>query len=268
LRDSFSGRYPIERRAGEIERLHLQSAAFARDVEAMLDFIGVGAGWSCLDLGCGPGGITAPLARRAGPTGRVVGLDKDEHFLAHARVHASANVEFCQGDAYASGLPSGSFDLVHMRFLASTAGEPERVIGEAIRLCRPGGVVALQEPDCRTLLCHPPHPAWDKLKSAVIAAFTGIGGDVHLGQRLYAMAQALGLRDLRWRDVLILVRSDDPMVDYLPATVESLRGAIARLGLISESELEAALADVRGHLQKPDTKFTLYTVVQLWGRKP
>ena len=268
MADTFSGRYPIERRTGEIERLHIQSAAFARDVEAMLDLIGVAAGWSCLDLGCGPGGITEPLSRRAGPAGHVVGLDKDAHFLAHARAHAAANVEFRQGDAYASDLPPGSFDLVHMRFLASTAGDPERVIGEAIRLCRSGGVVALQEPDCATLNCYPVHPAWDRLKSAVIGAFSSIGGDVHLGQRLYAVARAMGLRDVRYRPVLIGVRSVDLMVDYLPATVESLRGTIVRLGLVSDCDLDAAIAEVRGHLQKPDTIFTLYTVAQVWGRKP
>src|SRR6266545_7361879 len=111
MADTFSGRYPIERRAGEIERLHLQSAAFARDVEVMLDRIGVSEGWSCLDLGCGPGGITGPMSRRAGPAGRVVGLDKDAQFLEHARARAAANVEFRLGDAYASDLPPESFDL-------------------------------------------------------------------------------------------------------------------------------------------------------------
>src|ERR1041384_2819109 len=101
---AYSGNYPIERRAGEIERLQIQSAAFARDTEVMLDLIGVSAGWTCLDLGCGPGGITGPLARRVGATGRVVGLDRDAQFLDHARSEAAANVEFRQGDAYASGL--------------------------------------------------------------------------------------------------------------------------------------------------------------------
>jgi SAM-dependent methyltransferase len=268
LSDSFSGRYPIERRPGEIERLDLQSAAFARDVEVMLDRIGVGAGWACLDLGCGPGGITAALARRAGPSGRVVGLDKDAHFLEHARARAPANVEFRQGDAYASGLPADSFDLVHMRFLASTAGDPARVMTEAIRLCRAGGVVALQEPDCSTLNCYPHDPAWDALKSALIGAFRGIGGDVYLGTRLYALARQMGLAEVDFRPVLIGVRAGDPMVDYLPATAESLRGTIVRLGLMSEDALDAALVQARRHLQKPDTIFTLYTVMQVWARKP
>ena len=233
----------------------------------MLDLIGMGEGWSCLDLGCGPSGITEPLSRRVGPAGRVIGLDKDEHFLQYARARAPANLQFRHGDAYASDLPPDSFDLVHMRFLASTAGDPERVIGEAVRLCRPGGVVALQEPDCTTLNCYPPHPAWDKLKNAVIGAFSAIGGDVYLGRRLYAMARRMGLTDLHFRPVLIGVRSVDPMVDYLPATVESLRGTITRLGLLRDDELPAILAQARRHLQKPDTVFTLYTVAQVWGRK-
>jgi len=58
------------------------------------------------------------------------------------------------------------------------------------------------------------------------------------------------------------------MVDYLPSTVESLRGTVVRLGLLSESEFPNVLAECRAHLRKPDTSFTLYTVAQVWGRKP
>ena len=56
--DAFSGSYPIESRAGEIERLRIQGDAMAPYTERMLDLIGVGEGWSCLDIGCGPRGIT------------------------------------------------------------------------------------------------------------------------------------------------------------------------------------------------------------------
>ena len=99
----------------------------------------------------GPRGITDLLSERVGPDGRVVGLDMDEQHLAHARKTAPANVEFLRGDAYNSNLPAGTFDLVHMRFVASTAGDPERLLQEAMRLTRAGGVVALQEPDASTL---------------------------------------------------------------------------------------------------------------------
>lgn len=62
------------------------------------------------------------------------------------------------------------------------------------------------------------------------------------------------------------VRFTDPMVDYLPATVESLRGTIVKLGLLSEGDLETALAECRQHLATPGISFTMYTVAQVWGR--
>jgi SAM-dependent methyltransferase len=266
---AFAGHYPIEHRAGEIERLRIQAEAMAPDTRTMLDRIGVKPGWRCLDIGCGPGGITGLLSERVGPGGRVVGLDRDEQFLAHARAHVpGVNVEFLLGDAYGSDLPAAAFDLVHMRFIASTAGDPERLIREALRLARIGGVVALQEPDASTLNCHPPHPAWERLKTALLGAFAGVGADLTLARRLFALARQAGLADVQYRPFLIGVRSTDPMVDYLPSTVESLRGTVLGLGLLPEAELSTALAECRAHLRDPGTVFTMYTVAQVWGRKP
>lgn len=240
----------------------------APHAEQMLDLIGVAEGWSCLDVGCGPGGITDLLSRRVGRSGRVVGLDMNPAFLAHACAGAADNVEFVQGDAYSSGLPAERFDLVHMRFVASTAGEPERLLEEAIHLARPGGTIALQEPDASTLDCYPPHPAWDRLKAALLGAFSGVGADLQLARRLYCVVQQAGLADVHFRPFIVGVRSIDAMVDYLPATVESLRGTILELALMSEAQLGADLTACREHLRQPNTAFTMYTVAQVWGRKP
>lgn len=263
---TYSGNYPIERRAGEIERLLLQSRAMAPDAQAMLDRFGPMQDWNCLDIGCGPGGITDLLSARVGPTGRVVGLDRDPAFLNYARHNAAANVAFQLGDAYGADLPAGSFDLVHMRFVASTAGDPLRLLREAARLARPGGIVALQEPDGSTLNCYPPHPAWELLKAALLGAFAGVGADLELARKLYYLVQQAGLDDVQYRTALLGVRTIDPMVDYLPSTVESLRATILKLGLLGENEFTAALADCRAHLAKPGTSFTIYTVAQVWGR--
>ena len=266
MNTTYSGNYPIERRAGEIERLLLQSRAMASDARAMLDRFGSMQGWNCLDIGCGPGGITDLLSARVGATGRVVGLDRDAAFLKYARRNAAVNIEFRLGDAYSTDLPAGSFDLVHMRFVASTAGDPQRLLREAARLARAGGIVAFQEPDGSTLNCYPPHPAWEKLKAALLGAFKGVGADLELAAKLYFLVQQAGLDDVQYRTALLGVRSIDPMVDYLPATVESLRGTVLKLGLLRETDFAATLADCRAHLAKPGTSFTMYTVAQVWGR--
>ena len=90
--NTHSGNYPLEHRAGEIERLHVQSKAMAPDTLAMLDRFGSMQGWTCIDIGCGPGGITDLLSARVGPAGRVIGLDMNAQFLEHARGNAPGNV--------------------------------------------------------------------------------------------------------------------------------------------------------------------------------
>jgi SAM-dependent methyltransferase len=263
-----SARYPLERRDGEIERLHLQGQAMVPETEAMLDRIGVRPGWTCLDLGCGPAGITPLLSARVGNGGRVVGLDADPVFLEHGRAHTPANVEYVLADAYRSGLPDGSFDLAHVRFVAGTAGRPEALIGEAMRLVRAGGTVALQEPDMTTLDCYPPHPAFARLKDALVSAFTVAGADIMIARRLFGLMRDAGLQDVQFRPFLLGFRSVDPMSTYLPMTTESLRGTIVGAALMAAPEMDAALAECRHHLSDPGTVSTLFTVAQVWGRKP
>jgi len=265
-----SGHYPIERRAGEIARLDVQSRAMAFDAEIMLDRIGIGPGWRCLDLGCGPGGITDLLRARVGASGRVVGLDADSLFLDHARARARdhANVEFVPGNVYHTELPDAGFDLVHVRFVASTAGEPAALLQEAMRLTRPGAIVAFQEADIASLNCYPPLPAWDRLKGVLEEAFVCVGADVRLGQRLYRLLRQAGLEEVHYRPFLLGVRCGDPMADFLPATIESVRRTLLDRHLIAPDELQAALAACRSHLADPDTVSTTVTVAQVWGRVP
>jgi hypothetical protein len=81
------------------------------------------------------------------------------------------------------------------------------------------------------------------------------------------MAQA-GLDDIRYRPFLLGLRSVDPMVDHLPATVESLRGTIVKLGLLPEAEMAGLIEQCRAHLRDPGTVVRSFMVAQVWGRKP
>ena len=147
-----SGCYPIERRSGEIERLRIQAAAMAFDATVMLDRIGVRPGWCCLDLGCGAGGILDLLAERVGPAGLALGLDADPVLLAAARqgLGDRPGMALVASDGYRAALRAESFDLVHVRFVASTPGFVVVQLRVALRLGRPGGGLAFQEPDTAT----------------------------------------------------------------------------------------------------------------------
>jgi hypothetical protein len=101
----------------------------------------------------------------------------------------------------------------------------------------------------------------------MLGAFSGVGADVELARRLYFVVRQVGLTDVQFRLFIVGVRSTDPMVDYLPSTVESVRATVLKLGLLSKLEFPIVLAECREHLRQPDTVSTLYTVAQVWGRK-
>jgi len=58
--------------SAELERLRLQARVWESEAEALLDRIGVQAGWRCVDLGVAPWGFSAAESP-CGPQGHVIG---------------------------------------------------------------------------------------------------------------------------------------------------------------------------------------------------
>jgi ubiquinone/menaquinone biosynthesis C-methylase UbiE len=94
-----------------------------------------------LDVGCGPGTITADLAARV-PSGEVVGIDAAVDVLSEARAEASrrelSNVRFETGDVYGLAFGDDSFDVVHAHQVLQHLSDPVAALGEMRRVCRPG----------------------------------------------------------------------------------------------------------------------------------
>ncbi len=93
-----------------------------------------------LDVACGPGLVACVFAPHAG---QVTGLDITPAMLEQARKrqqeHGLTNLVWQQGDALPLPYPDNNFSLVITRYSFHHFPEPERVLSEMIRVCRPGG---------------------------------------------------------------------------------------------------------------------------------
>jgi len=264
--------YLLSDSASELERLRLQARVWEPETEAWLDHFGPMTGWQCLDLGCGAMGILGPLARRVGPSGQVIGVDIDPVQLRGARAFVAdnklANVEILEADAYASPLPDESFDLAHVRFLFAPVGRDAQLMNELWRVTKPGGTIAIQEPDTAAWGCYPPSDAWDRLKTVIGEAFRRGGGDINAGRRSHAMLQERGAEDVRVRAAIVALTPSHPYLRLPVQFATSLKNRILDGGLMSRSELDEAIAECERVASNTQTIGTTFVVMQVRGRKP
>jgi 2-polyprenyl-3-methyl-5-hydroxy-6-metoxy-1,4-benzoquinol methylase len=122
---------------GQIARVYAQNAA---EFTARLS---LKPGDRALDVACGTGNLSFPAAA-AGAA--VTGVDIAPNLIEQARARAKAEgvkIQFDEGDAEQLRYADGSFDVVMSMFGAMFAPRPEVVAGELLRVCRPGGRVAM-----------------------------------------------------------------------------------------------------------------------------
>jgi SAM-dependent methyltransferase len=152
-----------------------------------------------LDVGCGPGTITAGLAALV-PSGEVTGIDVAPGVLAAARQEAAAtgtaNVRFEAGDVYRLGYADGSFDVVHAHQVLQHLADPAAALREMGRVCRPGGLVAARDADYGGMLWYPEDPELAEWRALYQAAARASGGEPDAGRRMLAWARAAGFTDV------------------------------------------------------------------------
>ncbi|MER6912002.1 methyltransferase domain-containing protein [Streptomyces sp. NPDC000594] len=152
-------------------------------------------GMRILDIGCGPGTITADLARLV-PDGRVTGVDRDPGVVARARAHAAeqsvANADFAVADVNALDFPDDSFDVVHAHQVLQHLGDPVHALREMRRVCRPGGLVAVRDADYGAFTWFPGIPALDDWLALYRRVARDNGGEPDAGRRLLSWARAAG----------------------------------------------------------------------------
>ena len=152
-------------------------------------------GQAVLDIGCGPGTITADLAELVAP-GRVTAVDTSPGVLGRAARYAAErgldNVRFVCGDVHELGFPDDSSDVVHAHQVLQHVGDPVRALSEMRRVCRPGGIVAARDGDYAAMAWYPDVPGladWQDLYRRVARAN---GGEPDAGRRLLSWARQAG----------------------------------------------------------------------------
>ena len=272
LRGDPNAVYALGQNPEESARLQRQADELAPESTMVLDRASLGPGQSAVDLGCGPRGVLDLLAAKVGPDGRVVGVDADPAHVAMATEFAAGrglgNVEVLTADARGTGLPSGSFDVVHARTLLVTVPEPAVVAAEMARLARPGGWVVSVEPDTEYMLCYPASTAFDRISTFFPPVFGRNGADPWIGRRVPELLRQAGLEDIGVQVTAQAYPAGHTRRTIRLDLLRSIRPQVVEMGLASAAELDELDAAARAHLDDPATVVVYGLLFLTWGRKP
>ncbi len=117
-------------------------------------------GQRLLDVGCGPGTITADLAGRVAP-GPVLGIDRSDEVVATASELAgpgAPNLTFAVGDVYHLDQDDGTFDVAHAHQVLQHLADPVAALVELRRVLRAGGTLAVRDGDYGAFTWWPADP--------------------------------------------------------------------------------------------------------------
>jgi SAM-dependent methyltransferase len=219
-------------------------------------------GLDLLDVGCGPGTITADLARRVAP-GRTLGIDRSADVLEKARTHAAQQgvaLELRPGDVYALDLPDASVDVVHAHQVLQHLTDPVRALREMRRVLKPGGVLAARDGDYACFSWAPADARLTRWLEVYRAVARQNGGEPDAGRYLRGWALAAGFRTVTASSSTWTYADPEGCAFWgemwADRCVQSAFGQQAvSCGFTSEAELADMAAAFRAWAKEPDAFF-------------
>ncbi|HYK00486.1 MAG TPA: class I SAM-dependent methyltransferase [Thermoanaerobaculia bacterium] len=233
---------------------------------------GIGEGATALDLGCGPLGGLAALARVVGPGGTVIGIDASAAALEKAR-SILPHVRFLQADVNEISLEQlqiDGADLAYSRLMLLHQPSPARALRRMATLLRPGGVVIAHEPS--DLPAHAPAsephvPAMTRVWELVIAAARARGAQTDFGRKGRAYLEDAGF-EIESHGAYTVHYPPSIGYDIPRVALNSLRPALAEHHLADEEELAQLDRELEEAKHRPGVQWVSSPLMLEWiGRK-
>ena len=265
--------YVLGRSPAEYERLRRQARMWEPETDRLFDRVGLGPGASCLDAGCGPGETMRLMAERAGPAGRVTGIDVDAPLGAQAvemlRAAGHRNCSFEAVDVESSAdVPGAPFDLVYARLLLLHVGDPVAVLRRLWSLVRPGGHLVVQDYHVLSGAVVPGHDAANEFMRVARETLSLGGCDLEIGLRLPDLCLRAGVGAPDGIDAGVRVGPLPELAHMFEAVYRSVLPRALELGLTTAADSEQWLEDFTRNSGAAHSHTALWSLlIGTWKRK-
>jgi SAM-dependent methyltransferase len=216
---------------------------------------------SFLDVGCGPGALTAKVGKLGID---AMGVDRDSGFVRAAR-ESHPEVRFEALDVAELSKLGQRYDIVYARYLLSHLSDPEAAVRVMMSATRPGGRVVLEDIDFDLHVAEPRPAAFDRYLELYEAVVRRRGGDPFLGRRLFGLSQRAGLQRVQAAvQVSVFTQGEEKRISSL--TLSGIRESLVAEELATGAEIDGVLEELAELEADPHSLVSVAGTHQVWGR--
>jgi ubiquinone/menaquinone biosynthesis C-methylase UbiE len=251
-------------------RLELLERIFGPSTRHLLSAAGLCSGMRVAEIGCGVGLTAQWVSTQVSPGGFVTGVDSSSEQLHVGQklaeeAHAT-NLSFREGNAYETGLPRDSFDLVYSRFLLCHLADPAKALTEMSSLLKRGGILVCEDHDDGGIFTEPATHAYKRLVEISEAVNRSHGLDAYIGLKLPRLFCGVGFGQQEVKvNQIALLRGEEKR--FWELTLREAAPAILAAHVSTSEELDAICEEVRKIAQDESILLMLARVTQVWARK-
>jgi ubiquinone/menaquinone biosynthesis C-methylase UbiE len=266
--------YTLGHSPEEHARLHLQGEVLEPATRRLFQTIGIGSGWRCLDVGCGPGATMGIMGDFVGPYGEVTGLDRDTKAgrAAVERLAATgtSRYRFIEADMEgADVIGEPQFDLTFARLSLLFARDPVGVLRKMYSWTKPGGYVAALDYYCRTMKLHPDFDAASELIRVIHETSERAGQDMEFAFKLPVLFVDAGIGAPDGTDSQVHMTSFEPFISMYKTLCRSMLPRAVELGVTTEARMEEVFREIDRAGAEGRLYSALWPVqIGVWKRKP
>lgn len=265
-------------REEEERRLIAQSRLIEGPTDRWLREAGLGQGQRVVELGTGAGDVAMLAARLVGPTGSVLGVERNPASLplAQRRIAEAgfANVSLLEADVARLGDVLADrpepVDAVIGRLILMWTADRIDVLKACAAALPPGALVWFLEPDMHYPYARPSSPAWDAVYEWLVTTVQHLGVETRMNLCLHEAFRAAGLPAPQMRSETLMWGWQEAPVWFWVNVIRGIIPVLEQFGIATASEVDIDTLEARltADLREADGIMLLPPLTAAWARIP